>query len=380
MQGQSDLSNRCREILVALVRDFIANGAPVGSKALAAQMPEQLSPATVRSVMVMLEEGGFLMQPHISAGRVPTEKAYRYYVDRVVTGLRLAPDTERYIDQSLCSDGDHLERLMVRASRTLSEVSRNVGLVLAPALEEKLLEHIKFINLPDHRVLVVIVSKPDLVENRVIRLDDTFTQDQLDQAANFLNSEFHGWSLGTIRLEIFQRMEADKILCDRMLKNVATLFMWGALSEDAVSGLIVDGTAKILERPEFEDVQKIKQLVKTLEEKAKLAGILEACLQTTETGVRILIGRENPESQMQHCTLVVAPLHYRNRAVGALGVVGPMRMEYDRAMSTVEYVADLCSRILSSNCPRLSRPRVGPPAPWRAASWITWNLWIRKKT
>jgi heat-inducible transcriptional repressor len=348
MKGQSDLSNRCREILVALVRQFIASGNPVGSKSLAAQMPSPVSSATIRSLLV-LEEGGFLEQPHVSAGRVPTEKAYRYYVDRVVTGVRLAPDTERYIDQTLRSDGDRLERLMVNASRTLSEVSHNVGLVLAPALEEKLLEHIKFINLPDRRVLVVIVSKPDLVENRVIRLEDSFTQEQLDQAANFLNGEFHGWSLGTIRLEIFQRMEADKILCDRLLKNVATLFMWGALSEDEAGGLIVDGTAKILERPEYADVQKIKQMVKTLEEKAKLAGILEACLQTPETGVRILIGRENSEKQMHHCTLVVAPLHYCNRAVGALGVVGPIRMEYDRAMSTVEYVADLCSRILSSN-------------------------------
>jgi heat-inducible transcriptional repressor len=224
-----------------------------------------------------------------------------------------------------------------------------VGLVLAPALEEKLLEHIKFINLPDRRVLVVIVSKPDLVENRVVRLEDEFTQEELDQAANFLNGEFHGWSLGTIRLELFHRMEADKILCDRLLRKVATLFMWGALSEEETGGLIVDGTARILERPDFVDVQKVKQLVKTLEEKAKLARILEACLKTPEAGVRILIGRENSDQQMHHCTLVVAPLHYHKRAVGALGVVGPMRMEYDRAMSTVGYVAHLCSRILSSN-------------------------------
>lgn len=111
----------------------------------------------------------------------------------------------------------------------------------------------------------------------------------------------------------------------------------------------MDGTAKILERPEFADVEKIKQLVKTLEEKAKLARILEACLQSPEAGVRILIGRENCETDMQHCTLIVAPLHYRNRAIGALGVVGPMRMEYDRAMSTVDYIAHLCSRLLSSN-------------------------------
>jgi heat-inducible transcriptional repressor len=349
MEGRSDLPKRNREILVALIRQFIASGFPVGSKALAAQMVEPVSAATIRNVLVVLEEGGFLMQPHVSAGRIPTEKAYRFYVDRVVMGARLSPEIERYIEQTLRAEADRLERLMVKASRTLSEVSHNVGLVLAPALEEKLLEHIKFVNLPDRRVLVVIVSKPDLVENRVVRLEDEFTQEELDQAANFLNAEFHGWSLGAIRLEVFKRMEAEKILCHRLLQNVATLFMWGALSEEETGLLFVDGTAQILESREFEDVQKIKQLVKTLEEKAKLAGILSACLRTPEAGVRILIGRENSEKQMQHCALVVAPLHYRERAVGALGVVGPMRMEYDRAIGTVDYIANLCSRLLSSN-------------------------------
>ncbi len=349
MKWQVELTNRDKQVLAALIRQFIASGSPVGSKALAAQLPVQVSSATIRSVLGALEDYGFLTQPHISAGRVPTEKAYRFYVDTVVSGARLSPDTERYIDRSLSPGRHGLERLMVDASRTLSEVSRNVGLVLAPALEEKLLEHVKFVNLPDHRVLVVIVSKPDVVENRVVHLDDEFTQAELDQAANFLNAEFLGWSLGTIRLEVFKRMEADKILCDRLLRNVATLFMWGALSEEESGLLFVDGTAKILDSPEYEDVQKIKQLVKTLEEKAKLARILAACLQLPEAGVRILIGRENAEKQMQHCTLVVAPLHYRNRAVGALGVVGPMRMEYDRAIGTVDYVAHLCSRLLSSN-------------------------------
>jgi len=349
MRGQTDLPKRDREILVALLRQFISSGIPVGSKALAAQLPEALSSATIRTVLAALEEGGFLAQPHKSGGRIPTEMGYRFYVDRVVAGARLEPNTEKYIEETLRCDADRLERLMIKASRTLSEVSRNVGLVLAPALEEKLLEHIKFVNLPDRRVLVVIVSKPDLVENRVVRLSDEFTQEELDQAANFLNGEFHGWSLGTIRLEVFKRLEADKILYDRLLKNVATLFMWGALSEAEAGPLFVDGTAKILERPEYEDVRKIKQLLKTLEEKAKLVRILGACLQTPEAGVRILIGRENSEKQMQHCALIVAPLHYRNRAVGALGVVGPTRMEYDRAISTVDYVAHLCSRLLSSN-------------------------------
>jgi len=349
MRGESELSTRDREILVALLRQFIASGVPVGSKALAIQIPERLSSATVRGVLAALEQNGYLAQPHVSAGRVPTEKAYRFYVDSVAAGARLEPDTAKYIDAMLGPVADRVERLMARASRTLSEVSHNVGLVLAPTLEEKLLEHIKFVNLPDRRVLVVIVSKPDLVENRIVHMDDMFTQEELDQAANFLNAEFHGWSMAAIRLEVFNRLEADKILCDRLLRNVATLFVGGALSEEESRALFVDGTAKILESPEFKDVQKIQQLVKTLEEKAKLVRILTICLQTPQAGVRILIGREISEKQMQDCTLVVAPLHYRNRAVGALGVVGPTRMEYDRAISTVDYVAHLCSRLLSSN-------------------------------
>jgi heat-inducible transcriptional repressor len=349
MRGTYDLRKRETEILGALVRHFIASGAPVGSKALTECLPETLSPATVRHVMAELEANGYLAQPHVSAGRVPTDKAYRFYVDRIVSLRRLGPATEKYIDEALLANTAALEQLLVKASQILSEVSHNVGLVLAPALEEKLLEHIKFVRLPERRVLAVIVSGPDLVESKVIRLDEDFSQEELDATADFLNAEFRGWSLRTIRLEIFKRMEEDKIVCDRLLRNVATLFMWGAWAGEECGPLFVDGTAKILGRPEFDDVRIIKELLQTFEQKAKLVKILSACLQTPRTGVRILIGQENAEKEMQHCTFIVAPLQYRERAVGALGVVGPTRMEYDRAISTVDYIAHLCSRLLSAN-------------------------------
>jgi heat-inducible transcriptional repressor len=334
---------------VALVRQFIETGAAVGSRTLAEKLPEAPSSATIRNVMANLESLGFLSQPHISAGRVPTDKAYRYYVDRTVSSSRLAAATQEYIHDSLRADSGALEQMMSSASRVLSEVSHNVGLALAPALEEKVLEHIKFVLLPDRRILVVIVCKPDLVESKAIRLEESFSQEELERTADFLNAEFRGWSLGAIRLEIFKRMEEEKILADRLLKNVATLFMWSALISEAPGSLFVDGTAKILDHVEFDDICKIKELLETFEEKAKLVRILSACLNTREAGVRILIGRENSESRMHNCALVVAPLHYRDRAVGALGVVGPTRMEYDRAISTVDYIAHLCSRLLSSN-------------------------------
>jgi heat-inducible transcriptional repressor len=350
MSGETDQEKRRSEILAALIRQYISSGIPVGSKAVAEQLSEPLSTATIRNVMAELEAEGYLRQPHVSAGRVPTDKAYRFFVDRVAGSVSLGRATEKYIDLNL-STGTEPEQLMARISRVLAQASRQVGLVLGPALEEKLLEHIKFVKLPEGRVLAVIVSKPDLIENKVIRLEEEFAQEDLDSTANFLNAEFRGWSLRTIRLEIFKRMGEEKIAYDRLLKSVATLFMWGALADQEPGPLFVDGTAKFLEWSEFEDARKITALVATFEQKGKLVKILTACLDgsTSTSGVRILIGRENPESQMRHCTFVVAPFHYRDRRVGALGVAGPTRMEYERAITMVDYVAQLTSRLLSSN-------------------------------
>lgn len=348
MSGDLRIERRQRDILGAIVRLYVAQGAPVGSKAVAEQLPEPLSPATIRNVMAELEDEGYLAQPHVSAGRVPTDKAYRVYVDGLAGVARLGKDTQHYIDMCLEPEAGELDRLMEKTSRVLAEVSHHVGVVLSPRLEEKLLEHIKLVKLPDRRILAVIVSRPDLIENKVIRLEEDFSQEELDRIADFLNGEFRGWSLRTIRVEIFKRLEAMKALCDRLVSSVAALFEGGALGDEDESGrLIIEGTAQVLEGPE--DLHAIRDLLETLEEKAKLVKILTACLGTPGTGVRALIGRENPVSALQHCTVLVAPYRYRRRVVGAVGVVGPTRMEYDRAITAVEYVACLCSRILSAN-------------------------------
>jgi heat-inducible transcriptional repressor len=349
MRNQRGLDERQKMLLETVVRQYISSGVPVGSKAVADQWPEALSPATIRNCMAELEEQGFLGHPHVSAGRVPTDRAYRFYVDRILGSTRLPPEMETYIKQNLACEALHPERLMSKVSHVLAEVSHSVGLVLGPALEEKLLEHVKFVKLPDHRILALIVSKPDLVENRIIRLDEEVSQHELDHTADYLNAEFRGWSLRTIRLEIFKRMEGMKQLFDELLSNVAKLLMWGALAEESPGLLFVEGTAKFLDVADFEDVEKVKRLLATFEEKAKLVKILSVCLDSRRPGVRILIGKENPTLEMHECSLIMAPYRYRNRAVGALGVVGPMRMEYDRAITAVNYVAHLCSTLLSSN-------------------------------
>jgi heat-inducible transcriptional repressor len=349
MANETGLGKRERDLLIAIVRQHISTGLPVGSKAVGGQLEESLSSATIRKVMVLLETEGYLTQPHTSAGRVPTDKAYRFYVNGVSSTGRLTRAMEAHIVESLGKNAAGPEELLAQTCRLLSEVSRNVGLVLGPALEEKLLEHIKFVKLPEKRVLAVIVSKPDLIENKIIRVDYEVSQEELDRTADYLNASFRGWSLRTVRLEIAKQLEKEWTHFDSVLRNVARLFTWGALAVEQPGQLFVDGTTKILDRPEFEDVRETKELLVAFEEKAKVVEILTACLQSARSGIGILIGHENPDARMQSCAFIVAPFRYRHRAVGAVGVVGPTRMEYERAITTVGYVADLCSRLLSSN-------------------------------
>jgi heat-inducible transcriptional repressor len=344
-----ELEDRARRVLAVIVTEYIRGGEPVGSKAVTERFPESVSSATIRNCMAELEAAGYLVHPHVSAGRIPTDKAYRYYVDRMLGATRLETALQEVIDHTLSSEQVEPEQLMAKTSRLLARVSGNVGLVLGPAPDEKVLEHIHFVKLPERRALAVIVSKPDLVENKVIHVEEDLPQEELDRIAQYLNGEFCGWSLRTIRMEIFQRLEEMKALCDRLLSNAARLFIWGALAEPEPGPVFLDGTAAFLDRPEFEDARRIKELLATFEEKARLVKILNACMASSSPGVRVFIGRENLTSEMQDCALILAPFRYRSRVVGTLGVVGPMRMEYDHAINTVEYVAHLCSKLLSSN-------------------------------
>lgn len=349
-RDRSDLERRQFEVLARIIRRYVSTGAPVGSKAVTEDLDDPVSSATIRNIMVELEEAGYLAQPHVSAGRIPTEKAYRLYVDRLARASGLQPDMARYIDQALSAEAVSLEQLMGRASRVLSELSQNVGLVLAPARSEKLLEHVKFVALPDRRVLAVIVSRPDVIENHVIRLDEEISQSELDRAAEYLNAEFRGWSLRTVRLEIFKRLEEMRSTCETLLNRVAHLFQEGAIGEQEEGSLFLEGTARILNQPEFVDARSVRDLLATFEQKAKLVQILTACLDSSSrSGVTVVIGHENPAAEMRQCTIILAPYSYRSRTVGALGVVGPTRMEYDRAIRTVEYVASLTSRLLNIN-------------------------------
>ena len=302
--------------------------------------------------MSELEEAGLLEQPHTSAGRVPTDKGYRYYVDNMLAETRLSRADLRTIDAVFAPGnargGGSPERLMERASHALSELSDNVGIVLSPSLAENRLNHIEFLKLSTSGPVVLVTSRAS-VHNKIIRIADNLTQMNWRKTARYLNTEFSGKPL-EIRADFGINERGEGAL--RSPARNAVLLCDQSLEGDAGMGdVYFDGASTMLTKPDFVDVERMRDLFRTFEEKSRLVKILNECLsreQSFHGDISIVIGREHPTSSMQNCALITAP--YRvglNENVGTLGVVGPMRIEYSRIMAMVNYMARLIERRLS---------------------------------
>ena len=352
------LGARAQAVLAAVIKEHLVTGEAVGSLVLSDRFSNSpgWSSATIRNVLAELEEGGLVEQPHTSAGRVPTDQGYRYYVDNILEEARLSRADLRAIDKVFTSSGldsaTSSDRIMEKMSHALSELSENVGIVVSPAHTENRLNHIEFVQLSDKRILVVLVTTANTIHNKLIRLEDNITQEELEQTARYLNTEYGGKSLVTIRAEILELMRVEKALYDRLLRNAILLCDMSLDGEESTGGdVYVDGASNILSKPDFVDVDRMRELFRTFEEKSRLIKILNECMSrdqySTASDVHVVIGREHPISSMRNCTLITAP--YRlgsNEHLGTLGVVGPMRIEYSRIMAMVNYMARLIERRL----------------------------------
>src|ERR1043166_383627 len=356
---KNSLDARAEAVLAAVIKEHLVTGEAVGSLVLSDRFSKGSgwSSATIRNVLGELEEAGLVEQPHTSAGRVPTDQGYRYYVDHILQETRLSRSDLRAIDKVFVSTGADAgissDRLMEKMSHALSELSANVGIVVSPSLAENRLSHIEFVPLADKRILVVMVTASNSVHNKIIRLEDNLTQEELEQTARYLNTEFGGKSLLAIRTEILELMREEKALYDRLLRNAILLCDMSLEGEESAGGdVYVDGASNILSKPDFVDVDRMRALFRTFEEKSRLIKILNECISREQPAmwgdVHVVIGREHPISSMRNCTLITAP--YRlgsNEHLGTLGVVGPMRIEYSRIMAMVNYMARLIERRLN---------------------------------
>jgi len=351
--------SRAEAVLAAVIKEHLVTGDAVGSRVLADRFSNSAgwSSATIRNVMSELEEAGLVEQPHTSAGRVPTDKGYRYYVDNILEEGRLSRADVRAIERVFPYSGldasTSPDRIMEQMSHALSELSENVGIVISPSLAENRLNHIEFIQLSEKRILVVLVTTSNTIHNKIIRLEDNLTQDELERTARYLNAEYSGKSLVAIRAEILELMGEEKALYDRLLRNAILLCDMSLDGEESANGdVYVDGASNILSKPDFVDVERMRELFRTFEEKSRLIKILNECVSrenySKAIDVHVLIGREHAISSMRNCALITAP--YRlgaNENPGTLGVVGPMRIEYSRIMAMVNYMARLIERRLN---------------------------------
>jgi heat-inducible transcriptional repressor len=350
--------SRGQTILTAIINEHFVTGEPVGSKTIAEKFANAsgLSSASIRSVMGDLEDLGLLEQPHTSAGRIPTDKGYRFYVDNLLGVLSISnEDLYRIGGEFGLNTSDFVEtpdRLMERTSQLLSALSNNVGIVVSPSLASDRLQHIEFVNLSDNRILVVLVSAPNIVHNRIIRLKVTFTKDELERTANYLNAEFAGKNLAEIRSEILRLMHEEKTMFDKLLQTAVILCSQSIEDEqDRLGEVYVDGASNILTKRDFADLERLRDLLTTIGEKSRLIEILNECIARTEDGsgdVQVMIGSENRTPSLQNCTLISAP--YRiggGSAVGTLSVLGPTRIEYARMISIVSYVARVLEKVMS---------------------------------
>jgi len=343
MVSDPNIGKREREILTAIVETFISTGDPVGSRTLARQNREKLSPATIRNVMADLSEAGYLDQPHASAGRVPTTEAYRYYVEQISGNARLDQQDEALICDALAGVSD-VQEFMERTSHVLSLISHNVGVAVAASGPKNALEHVYFSRLGDQKVLAVVVTRAGVVRDRVLRLD--LPQAELEMAARYINENFRGWTMDSMRGELERRIERERGEYEQLMRSIEKLYEQGALtSEPEAAVVFVEGAANLVASEQ--DRRRLQDLLQTLEEKEKVANLLGAYLDAKQEAVRVVIGLDEALPSMQNLVLIGAPARSGSDVVGSLAVIGPTRMDYQHTMTAVSYIARLFDKVLN---------------------------------
>jgi heat-inducible transcriptional repressor len=341
------LDERSREILQWAISTFVATGKPVGSRTVARRSHEHLSAATVRNIMADLEEMGYLRQPHPSAGRVPTDKAYRLYVDYMLKRHEISPRERQLIDRSLMSE-DSPDQLMARTSQVLSHVSRNLGIVVSPPISQVALQHIQFIKLSENRILVVLVSRAGIVQNRVLHPTEEYSQTDLDQAARYIIEHFKDRTLTEVKSLLSKMIGEERALYDQFVRRVIMLSTqtFSEATQEVESEIYLDGASNLIKNPEFSDISRMRVLFETIEHKSRLASLISEYIKGDTQEVRITIGTENALPGIEDCTLIASRYVVDEKTVGSLGILGPTRMEYARAISLVEYVARIFGHLL----------------------------------
>ncbi|MEZ5561637.1 MAG: heat-inducible transcriptional repressor HrcA [Gammaproteobacteria bacterium] len=340
-------SERAQLILRALVEHYIRDGQPVGSRTLALQSGLDLSPATIRNVMADLEDLGFITSPHTSAGRIPTARGYRFFVDTLV---RLKPLAEqevaklqtRFVERQR---GD-AKGIVTTASSVLSALTSLAGVVTMPRQSHVTLRHIEFLPLSGQRVLAILVVNDAEVQNRILDMPRDYSEDELRRAANYLNQHFTGRDIDDVRARLLDDMDGTRESMNRLMLDTIADADKGQQSGRDAPGFVLSGETQLMNFHELSDVEKIKHLFEAFGEQREILTLLDRSLEAD--GVQIFIGEESGYRMLDNCTIVAAPYSVDEHIVGVLGVIGPTRMAYERVIPIVDITARLVGAALNS--------------------------------
>jgi heat-inducible transcriptional repressor len=339
-----DGNDRSKRVLAALVRQYIATGEPIASSVLVTSAGLGVSSATVRHLLVRLEDEGYLSQPHTSAGRVPTDLGYRFYVDLLLEQRRPRRAASR-LEARLRRDSSTsmIDSILPKISRVLSQASRSVGFAIRPAIEAAVFDRVEFVPLSSERVLVVIVARGGHVIQKVINVAESLQADDLREAANYLNAEFSGMPLNRAREAVLERINEERLLYDALLARAMRLATSTFSNLPDEQEIYVEGAASLVEASQGLTLETLHALVQMIEEKQKLVRLLNEYIDGP--GMMVVIGAEHQEPNLRSFSLI-ASTYDDGSGIGTVGIIGPTRMHYSRAIAMVDDAADTVSRVL----------------------------------
>ena len=331
--AEEELDNRKQLVLKAIIDDYIESAEPVGSRTLARKYDLGVSPATIRNEMADLEMLGYLRQLHTSSGRVPSSKGYRFYVDGLIPPKPVSDEEKVLIDRWYRTRVKRIDEVFVETAKIISEVTKNVALVLAPQMTHAAFRCLQFLPLDDHRVITVLMTDAGFIENKIVEMPDGATFADFQRMAQVINHNLAGHTLSSIEPPQLKQIEDE--IADTPLYKSELEIIHRALDSGKRERLYLGGTTQLLAQPEFHDVEKVKETLLVLEEESLMKDVLHAHMGE---GLEVTIGQENEDSHFQDSSIITATYHLDGELLGTIAVLGPTRMEYAKAMSLLEYM------------------------------------------
>ncbi len=338
-----DVNDRRQKVLGAIVESYIESAVPVGSRMVAQRFRRTVSPATIRNVMADLEDMGLITHPHTSAGRVPTDKGYRFYVDSLLEPKRLTREEETVISKLISKKCEDFESLMYNVSKAINMITNVAGVVLTPRLKRSIFKRIEFIPIDSNRLVAVLITKSGIVKNAILEMDEIATKAELFKMAEFLNDELEDMFLSDIKSHLTRKLLEHRDSFYTFLKRSINLLSSPAFLR-IDERVYFEGASSLMACPEFKDISKVRLFFRIVEEKKDILRLLDGDME--KEGVKIHIGKENMCRDIQECTVITSNYKIKGRTVGALGAIGPTRMEYGKVISAVGYMSATLGRLL----------------------------------